>query len=176
MRTRHPFWRAGPHWAKRSARMPRVFQIRRTTSAATLSCKPKRTMRQRNCSAGITHIFKCQVHGWKFSKLCRCRRCDPNADNLATGAESVACFGAPKAGQRDNRSDTGHQAPAHFIVPDDGQQAAMQDAELLANDPPDDEQRFYQHGHIGKVRDELPDTRLKLNRPHYAHLKAEVAQ
>jgi len=30
-----------------------------------------------------------------------------------------------------------HQAPAHTIVPDDDQQAAMQDAELLANDPPD---------------------------------------
>src|SRR5262249_45221664 len=52
-----------------------------------------------------------------------------------------------------------HQAPAHIIVPDDGQQAAMQDAELLANDPPDNEQRFHQHGQIGKPLDKLPDTR-----------------
>jgi cold shock protein len=31
----------------------------------------------------------------------------------------------------DHRADAGdcHQAPAHIIVPDDGQQAAMQDAE-----------------------------------------------
>jgi hypothetical protein len=34
------------------------------------------------------------------------------------------------------------QTPAHIIVPDDGQQEAMQGAELLANDSPDDEQRF----------------------------------
>jgi hypothetical protein len=68
------------------------------------------------------------------------------------------------------------QAPAHIIVPDDGQQAAMQDAGLFAKHPPDNKQRLDQQGHIGKVRDELLDARLKLNRPHYAHLKAEVAQ
>jgi hypothetical protein len=81
-------------------------------------------------------------------------------------------------GQRDHRADTGdrHQAPAHIIVPDDGQQAAMQDAELLANDPPDDEQRFHQHSQIGKVLDKPLDARLELDRPHYADLKAEVAQ
>src|SRR5215471_15029749 len=41
---------------------------------------------------------------------------------------------------------------------------------------PDNKQRLDQQGHIGKVRDQLLDARLKLNRPHYAHLKAEVAQ
>ena len=37
-------------------------------------------------------------------------------------------------GQRHHRADTRgrHQAPAHFVVPDDGQQPAMQDDELLA--------------------------------------------
>jgi hypothetical protein len=37
-------------------------------------------------------------------------------------------------GQRHHWTDTGdrHQAPAHIIVPDDGQQSAMQDADLLA--------------------------------------------
>jgi hypothetical protein len=35
-----------------------------------------------------------------------------------------------------------HQAPAHLIIPDDGQQAAMQDAELLAKHPPDNKQGF----------------------------------
>src|SRR5215831_20210138 len=81
-------------------------------------------------------------------------------------------------GQCDHRSNAGdgHQAPAHVIVPDDGQQAAMQDAELLANDPPDNEQRFHQHGQIGKAFDKLPDTRLELHRPDHADLETEVAQ
>ena len=97
------------------------------------------------------------------------------------------CLGVPEAGwhidrdaigQRDHRADTRdrHQAPADIIVPDDSQQAAMQDTELLANYPPDKEQRFHQHGQIGKVFDKLPDARLELGRPHYAHLETEVAQ
>src|SRR5262249_28076919 len=96
-------------------------------------------------------------------------------------------LGLPKAGryidgdtkgQRDHRSNAWdrHQAPAHVIVPDDGQQAAMQDAELLANDPPDNEQRLHQHGQIGKPLDKLPDTRLELHRPDHADLETEVAQ
>ena len=52
----------------------------------------------------------------------------------------------------------------------------MQDADLFTKHPPDNKQRLDQQGHIGKVRDELLDERLKLNRPHYAHRKAEVAQ
>src|SRR5215471_2081265 len=81
-------------------------------------------------------------------------------------------------GQRDHRPDTrdGHQAAAHIIVPDDGQQAAMQDAELLANDPPDNEQRFHQHGQIGNALDKLPNTHLVLDRPDRADLETEVAQ
>jgi hypothetical protein len=45
-------------------------------------------------------------------------------------------------GQRDHRANTGsrHQTAAHIIVSDDGQQAVMQDAELLANHPPDNAQ------------------------------------
>ena len=54
-------------------------------------------------------------------------------------------------GQRHHRTDTGdrHQPPAHLVVPDDGQQAAVQDGELLAQHPPDNEQRLDQHGQIG---------------------------
>jgi hypothetical protein len=52
----------------------------------------------------------------------------------------------------------------------------MQDAELLANDPPDNEQRFHQRGQIGEVLDKLPDTRLELDRPDHADLETEVAQ
>src|SRR5262249_11084001 len=52
----------------------------------------------------------------------------------------------------------------------------MQDAELLANDPPDNEERFHQHGQIGKVLDKLPDTRLVLDCPDRADLETEVAQ
>ena len=81
-------------------------------------------------------------------------------------------------GQRDHRADTGdrHQAPAHIIVADDSQQAAMQDAELLANNLPDNEQWFHQHGQIGKALDKLPNTRLELDRPDHADLETEVAQ
>jgi hypothetical protein len=41
-------------------------------------------------------------------------------------------------GQRYHGTDTGdrHQAPAHFIVPDDDQQAAMQDTDLFTKHPP----------------------------------------
>jgi hypothetical protein len=35
-----------------------------------------------------------------------------------------------------------HQAPARLIVPHDGQQATMKNADLLAKRPPDNEQRF----------------------------------
>jgi transposase len=44
----------------------------------------------------------------------------------------------------------------------------MQDAELLANNLPDNEQRFHQHGQIGKALDKLLDARLELHRPHHA--------
>jgi hypothetical protein len=42
------------------------------------------------------------------------------------------------------RADNGdrHRATAHLIIPDEGQQAAMQDAELLAKRPPDNEKGF----------------------------------
>ena len=44
-------------------------------------------------------------------------------------------------GERHHRADTGrrHQAPAHLIVPHDSEQAAVQDAELLAKRPSDNE-------------------------------------
>ena len=62
-------------------------------------------------------------------------------------------LGAPKAcrhidggaiGQRHHRANTGdrHQAPAHIIISHDGQQAAVQDADLLAKRTPDNEQRL----------------------------------
>jgi len=58
-------------------------------------------------------------------------------------------------GQRHHWGDTGHrhQAPAYLIVPHDGQQAAVQDAELFAKHPPDDEQKFDECGQIGQVLD-----------------------
>ena len=70
-------------------------------------------------------------------------------------------------GQREHRANTGnrHQAPAHIIVADDGQHAAMQDAELLANHPPDNEQRFHQYGQIGKVFDKLLDAPIRASCP-----------
>jgi hypothetical protein len=52
----------------------------------------------------------------------------------------------------------------------------MQDVDLPANYPPDNEQRFHQHGQIGKVLDKFLDARLELHRPHHTHLKTELAQ
>src|SRR5450631_3984069 len=81
-------------------------------------------------------------------------------------------------GQRHHGTDTGsrHQAPAHLIVPHDGEQAAVQDAELLAKRPSDNEQWFDQSGYICKIRDQLSDACLEPDLAHYTHLEAEVAQ
>jgi integrase len=59
--------------------------------------------------------------------------------------------------QRHNGADTRHphQAPAHLIVPHDGQQTAVQDGELLAQYPPYHQQRFHQNGQIRQVLDKL---------------------
>src|SRR4051794_14498140 len=70
----------------------------------------------------------------------------------------------------------GHQAPAHLIIPDNGQQTAMQDDDLFAKRPPDNEHRFDQHRQVGEVLNKLPDAGLKLHLPNYANLETEVAQ
>ena len=69
-----------------------------------------------------------------------------------------------------------HQAPAHVVIPDDGQQAAVQDAELLAKHPPDNQQRLDQHSQVGEVLDQLFDARLEPGGSHYADLETKVAQ
>jgi len=69
-----------------------------------------------------------------------------------------------------------HEAPTHLILPDDGQQAAMQRDDLLPKDPPDNEQRFDQCRQVGKVLDKLFDAFLEPHLPDYADLEAEVAQ
>ena len=51
----------------------------------------------------------------------------------------------------------------------------MQDDELLAKRPPDDQQRFDQHGQVGHVLDQLFDSGLELHRPDHSDLEAEVA-
>src|SRR5260370_41389864 len=81
-------------------------------------------------------------------------------------------------GQRYHRADPGHrhQASAHVIVPDDCKHASVQDADLFAYRPPDNEQRLDQNGQVGQILDELLDTRFELRRSHYAHLETEVAQ
>ena len=66
-------------------------------------------------------------------------------------------------------------APAHLIVPHDGQQAAMQDDDLFAKYPPDNEQWLDQLGQVGEVLDQLLDPRLELHLPDHSDLKAEVA-
>src|SRR6516164_478605 len=102
MRTRLPFWKAVPHWARRSARMPQVSQIQRTTSAGTLSCRLKRMTQRQSCSAGITRIFKCQGRGSKLSKSGRCQGCDPTEQKLGALREELKLFGRDpnEAGKR----------------------------------------------------------------------------
>src|SRR6478736_3416960 len=67
-------------------------------------------------------------------------------------------------------------SPAHLIIPDDGQQAAMQDTELLAKRPSNNEQRFDQRRQVGQVLDELSDAGLEPHRPNHPDLETEVAQ
>jgi hypothetical protein len=76
--------------------------------------------------------------------------------------------------QRHHGADTGgrHQAPAHRIVSDDGQQTAMQDNDLFAEHPPYNEQGFDQNGQIRKFLDQL--MRVGLYRP--VHVKTLRSQ
>ena len=99
----------------------------------------------------------------------------PNRLGLSEADGHVNCG---PIGQRHSRADTGdrHQTPAHIIVSDDGQQAAVQYAKLRAKDLPDNEQRLDQLGHIGQVLDQPPDTRLELDRSHDPCLETEVSQ
>jgi hypothetical protein len=59
---------------------------------------------------------------------------------------------------------------------DDDQQAAMQDADLLANCPADNEQRLKQYGQIGKFRDKSLIRGSNLTLPYHTDLQTEVAQ
>src|SRR5262245_8976733 len=81
-------------------------------------------------------------------------------------------------GQRHHGPDTRgrHQAPAHLIVPHDGQQVAMQDDDLLPKNLADNEQRFDQRRQVGKVPDQRFDALLEPHLPDHADLEAEVAQ
>jgi hypothetical protein len=80
-------------------------------------------------------------------------------------------------GQRYHRANSGdrHQAPAHIIVPYDGQQTAVQNPDLFAKHPPNNKEGLNQNGKIGEILDQLPDPRLELHRPDRAYLEAEVA-
>ena len=49
----------------------------------------------------------------------------------------------------------------------------MQDAELLAKCPSNNEQRFDQRRQVGQVLDELPDASLEPHRTNHADLEAE---
>src|SRR5260370_21134218 len=72
-------------------------------------------------------------------------------------------------GQRYHRADPGHrhQAPAHVIVPDDCKHASVQDADLFAYRPPDDEQRLGQDGQVGQILDQLLYSRFELRLFHF---------
>src|SRR5208282_4485442 len=76
------------------------------------------------------------------------------------------------------RANTGnrHQASAHVIVPHDDQQAAVQDPDLRAQHPPDNEQRLNQNSQVGEVLDQLLDAGFELYCPDHLDLEAEVAQ
>src|ERR1700720_2605090 len=71
-------------------------------------------------------------------------------------------------GQRHHGADTRdrHQAPAYLVLPDDGQQAAVQDDDLFTEHPPDDEQRLRHYRQVGDILDKLLDAGLE---PHLAN-------
>jgi hypothetical protein len=52
----------------------------------------------------------------------------------------------------------------------------MQDDDLFAKRPPDNEHRLDQHRQVGEVVNKLPDAGLKLHLPNHANLETEVAQ
>src|SRR3981189_3591680 len=62
------------------------------------------------------------------------------------------------------------------VVSYDGQQAAVQDNDLFAQRPPDDEQRFHQSRQVGKVLDKLLDAGLEPHLSDHSDLEAEVTQ
>jgi hypothetical protein len=109
------------------------------------------------------------------AKRARQNKCPITAQKPFKAGWHVDC-GA--IGQRHYRPNVRHrhQAPAHVIVPDNSQQAAMQEVELLTQYPPDNEQRFHQQDQVGKVLDQLLNACFKFGRPDHAYLEAEVAQ
>src|SRR3974390_1311006 len=70
-------------------------------------------------------------------------------------------------GQRHHGTNTGdcHQPSAHPIVTGKRQQMAVQNGELLAEYPSDDQHRLDHEDQIGIVPDQLLDPSLKLSRP-----------
>src|ERR1700692_1037525 len=81
-------------------------------------------------------------------------------------------------GQRHHGADTRgcHQAPAYLILPDDSQQAAVQDDDLFTEHPPDDEQRLHQYRQVEDILDKLLDAGLEPHLANHSDLEAEVAQ
>jgi hypothetical protein len=54
-------------------------------------------------------------------------------------------------------------------------QLAVKHAELLAQDPAGNQQRFDDRGQVRMVRDQLMNSSLELDRARQAHLEAEIA-
>ena len=124
------------------------------TTTATLSCKPKLMTQQRNCSVGTTHIFKCQVHGWKFSKSCRCRGCDPPVIRLLSHREGNRATGcASKHGRYGCRDATVSRVD---VVPPGTRPSALRSLMNFAPFFPFDVRRVRHHLRRGA---ELPPAR-----------------
>src|ERR1700722_11799506 len=79
-------------------------------------------------------------------------------------------------GQSHHRANTGrrHQAPAYLILPDNSQQAAVQDDDLFTEHPPDDEQRLHQYRQVGDILDKLLDAGLNLTLPTIPTLRPKL--
>src|SRR6202040_874843 len=65
---------------------------------------------------------------------------------------------------------------AYLILPDDSQQAAVEDDDLFGEHPPDDEQRLHQDRQVGGNVDKLLDAGLEPHLADHSDLEAEVAQ
>src|SRR5581483_3396254 len=98
---------------------------------------PKRPHLSANCSQGAIISVLPGPPLRRINSLAR------GIATLATGISDrlVNGFVAGPIGQCYHRADTGegHQASAHLIVADNGQQAPVQNADLLAQYPPHNE-------------------------------------
>src|SRR3979409_1798033 len=112
-----------------------------------------------------------------ISPDCCRRQLEGGTDRLRAG-EPGGHIDRGAKGQHHHWSDARrrHQPAADLIVAHDLKQLAVKHAELLAQDPAGDQQRFDDRGQVRMDRNQLTNSSLELDRAHHANLEAEIAQ